>query len=147
MLGWQAAIPMTAVAIICWLMMQFVFRDYSDRLATDDPAVWMWLGLLVFRAVWRQLDDLQLLSSSLPEFGRFGIGLAALLAMSWLVSMVPRLTVPPPSSAPVTHNPVTGDSISDNALTARPFISSPLTGDPAAVSEPTHTEKSREPLT
>ncbi len=131
LLGWQAAIPMTAVLIVCWLLMQFSFRGYSDRLAIDDPAVWMWLGLLVFRAIWRPLDELQLLPSSLPELGRYTVGLAALLVTSWLAWFVRRPSVPPPHNTPVPDTP---------------FSDQPLSEQPA-LSQPTHTEKTHETLT
>jgi hypothetical protein len=54
--GWQGALPLSAVMIVSWLVGRFAFRRFADRLAVDDPAVWMWLGLLIFRAFWRQLS-------------------------------------------------------------------------------------------
>ncbi len=53
--GWQGALPLTVLMIASWLLGRFLFRRFVDRLAVDDPAVWMWLGLLLFRALWRQL--------------------------------------------------------------------------------------------
>ncbi len=53
--GWQATLPLAAVMIASWLAGRFFFRRYVDQLAVDDPAVWMWFGLLMFRALWRQL--------------------------------------------------------------------------------------------
>ncbi len=126
LLGWQASLPMTLAAIFCWLGSRWAFRGYSNRLATDDPAVWIWLGLLVFRAIWRQLDTVQLLPASVPEWGRYGIGLAAVLAISWLASCVPRRA---PSQTVDSQN--TGDAVH---------------GIAAGVSELTHTGKSPETL-
>ena len=54
--GWQGTLPLAAVMIVSWLVGRFLFRRFADRLAVDDPAVWMWLGLLIFRALWRQLS-------------------------------------------------------------------------------------------
>jgi len=54
--GWQGALPLAAVMIASWFVGRFLFRRFADRLAVDDPAVWMWFGLLMFRALWRQLS-------------------------------------------------------------------------------------------
>jgi leader peptidase (prepilin peptidase) / N-methyltransferase len=56
MVGWQGALPLAGLMIASWLFARFLFRRYADRLAVEDPAVWMWLGLLIFRALWRQLS-------------------------------------------------------------------------------------------
>ena len=54
--GWQGALPLTAMILVGWLLGRILFRRFVDRLAVDDPAVWMWFGLLIFRALWRQLS-------------------------------------------------------------------------------------------
>lgn len=54
--GWQGVLPLTVLMLASWLVGRFLFRRFADRLAVDDPAVWMWLGLLLFRAFWRQLS-------------------------------------------------------------------------------------------
>jgi hypothetical protein len=56
MVGWQGTLPLTGVMIVSWIFGRFLFRRFADRLAVEDPAVWMWFGLLVFRALWRQLS-------------------------------------------------------------------------------------------
>lgn len=56
LVGWQGVLPLAAIMIASWLVGRFLFRRFADRLAVDDPAVWMWFGLLVFRALWRQLS-------------------------------------------------------------------------------------------
>ena len=53
--GWQATLPLAAIMIASWLAGRFLFRRFGDRLAVDDPCVWMWFGLLMFRALWRHL--------------------------------------------------------------------------------------------
>ncbi len=53
--GWQGVLPLSAITIASWLVGRMMFRRFEDRLAVDDPAVWIWFGLLVFRALWRQL--------------------------------------------------------------------------------------------
>ncbi len=54
--GWQGALPLAALMIVSWLVGKTLFKRFADRLAVDDPAVWMWFGLLIFRAFWRQLN-------------------------------------------------------------------------------------------
>ena len=149
MVGWQATIPMTAIVILSWLIMQFLFHRYSDRLATYEPAVWIWLGLLLFRAVWRQLDDLQRLSGNTSELVRYAVGLAALLALSWLASRVPRAAIVAPQTTAIPTVIPTGldESLTTSAANEEPSpenftATEPGTGTAAAVSGPTHTEKS-----
>ncbi|MDX1928153.1 MAG: prepilin peptidase [Pirellulaceae bacterium] len=56
LVGWQAVLPVTVSMIASWLLGRYLFRRYADRLAIEDPAVWMCFGLLFFRALWRQLS-------------------------------------------------------------------------------------------
>lgn len=56
LIGWQGALPLALIMIASWLVGRFLFSRFADRLAVDDPAVWMWFGLLLFRALWKQLN-------------------------------------------------------------------------------------------
>lgn len=56
LVGWQGALPLAVLMITSWLVGRYLFRRIADRLAVDDPAVWMWFGLLLFRALWKPLN-------------------------------------------------------------------------------------------
>lgn len=100
--GWQSVVVCVAVMLASWLVGRFLFRRFSGQLLVDSPVTWMWLGLLLFRAFWRPLFDLQLLPDSIPELARHGIGAVGLLAVCWLVS---TLSSPEPVSVrPHTEN-------------------------------------------
>jgi prepilin signal peptidase PulO-like enzyme (type II secretory pathway) len=86
LVGWQAALPLTASVVAVWGVGRFAFRRFSDRLQVDSPAAWMWLGLLLFRAAWRPLDQLQLFPSEWPEVARHAGGVVLLLVVCWLAT-------------------------------------------------------------
>ncbi len=107
--GWQSVVPCIAVVIASWLVCRLLFRRFSDRLLVDDPVVWMWLGLLVFRGSWRQFFYFQPLPESIPELARHAVGVVGLLAGCWLISSLispkPSLNEPPlDSPRPYTEN-------------------------------------------
>ncbi len=104
--GWQSVVPCIAVVIASWLVCRLLFQRFSDRLRVDDPVVWMWLGLLVFRSSWRQFFYLQPLPNSVPELARHASGVVLLLISSWLISNLisPKpLVNKPPLDSPRPH--------------------------------------------
>ncbi len=83
LIGWQAVVPLMWVVVAAWcvgsLVSLFAFSRFSERLWVGNPAVWIWLGLLCFRASWRWINDLQILPLSWSEISRHVVG-AILLA-------------------------------------------------------------------
>lgn len=99
--GWQWAATATAcillVALLVWWsgsrLLRGPLKGWSwaqQRSALVNPVVWAWLGLLIFRANWKSLDE---------AFGGFqstqswlAVGLSAALALlaAWLIGLAAR---------------------------------------------------------
>lgn len=92
--GWQASLPLVwCVMLIALLGKALVKRGrrafpvrtaYWQLEQLSDLTVWIWLGLLVFRANWATLGAWQWLPSGIPEVVRYTLGALLLAPLAWL---------------------------------------------------------------
>ncbi len=93
--GWQSCVSLawcvvlSAMVGVCIVHMIFGRRTRTTprlgKIAPGDLAVWVWLGLLVFRANWSWLLRLQILPEGLPEVMRHVLGALLLAPLVWLL--------------------------------------------------------------
>lgn len=93
--GWQAMVAFSWVLLTSAILAVLLMRRFRDVAHLGDLTVWMWLGVLLFRSWWKELDTLQVLPSSLPEVARYVLG-AILLAP---LALVFRICTPSPSGS------------------------------------------------
>jgi hypothetical protein len=89
LVGWQSVVPLAWTIVLCqWLALEvlrttFLSGQYGVRarqlLELDDPTVWTWLGLLVFRATWDLQLSLQFWPAATPEVVRQVVGVLMLV--------------------------------------------------------------------
>lgn len=95
--GWQAVVPMAWIVLICAVLMALVLRPSRAgwmhgvgasvrQLNTGDLTIWVWLGLLVFRANWTGWTSLQWFPSAVPEVGRHVLAAILLAPVAVLFS-------------------------------------------------------------
>ena len=121
LLGWQA-VPgaiclVLLVSLIGWAVVRAVWRslpreDAAEGLAGGtgwfacpvwlaDPVVWAWLGLLIFRANWREIDVLLRGSTTAPAWMSVAISASACVPLAWLLGRAGR----PTATAPTEYCP------------------------------------------
>lgn len=101
MVGWQSVVTFAWIMLLSGLISVSLLRSFFRRqlrtpgvqrkLDIADPTIWLWLGLLVFRANWDTLLETQWLPSFLPTVARHV--LAALL-LAPAVVLFRRLATP-----------------------------------------------------
>lgn len=96
LVGWQSVVSMTfvllmAASLCCWLIGIFVRPKLVSRFArVSDLTVWVWLGLLLFRAMWKPIYGLELLPDSIPVVVRQLLGLLLLaIGTAFFVAVAP----------------------------------------------------------
>ncbi|MEZ6133664.1 MAG: prepilin peptidase [Pirellulaceae bacterium] len=96
LMGWQAVVPLAWVVLLTSLIAIAVLHRFRESAALGDLVVWLWLGLVLFRASWRWLIDLGefFLPATAPAV-TCHIGGAVLLAP--LAILIRRLAEPRPS--------------------------------------------------
>lgn len=52
LVGWQAIVPLAWAVVLCALLSIILLRRYRSTIGLGDLTVWVWLGLVVFRANW-----------------------------------------------------------------------------------------------
>jgi leader peptidase (prepilin peptidase) / N-methyltransferase len=92
--GWQAVVPMAWVLLGSSLVAVLVLRRFRAVAELGDLVVWLWLGLLLFRANWRWLSQVQLLPEAIPSVVQLTI---AALLLAPAAMLFRRLARPPES--------------------------------------------------
>ncbi|MEM7476496.1 MAG: hypothetical protein AAF483_16025 [Planctomycetota bacterium] len=64
-IGWQSIVPMTWVLLLAATFCVFLIRRFAQIAWLADLTVWVWLGLLIFRAFWKSIVNA---ASWLPDF-------------------------------------------------------------------------------
>lgn len=82
-LGWQSVGTFAWLTMLCRLALGVVLRRYRHQTALGDPTVWIWLGLLLFRANWENFSRLQILPQAWPEVMRHVAGALTLALVSF----------------------------------------------------------------
>ncbi len=87
--GWQSCVPLAWCVVLCGLvgavLLHGLFGRSSSLSAVNlaDLTVWVWLGLLVFRANWNWLLIWQILPVQIPEIMRHVLGALLLAPLVW----------------------------------------------------------------
>jgi leader peptidase (prepilin peptidase) / N-methyltransferase len=88
--GWQAVVPLAWCVVSVWcvgsLVCIFIFYRYAVTLWCTNPLIWLWLGLIVFRASWHEIDTLQLLPVSWPVVVRHVVGAVLLVPVGAILN-------------------------------------------------------------
>jgi leader peptidase (prepilin peptidase)/N-methyltransferase len=99
--GWQSVIPLAMVILLIGSLLAWLLKSWRCQAYLADATIWVWLGLLIFRSLWKPIDNISLLPSSFPEIVRQMLGLALLAATAALfraVSGGPTSSFPQQSS-------------------------------------------------
>lgn len=99
LVGWQAVVPLAWCIVLCSAVAMLLLRKFRYVAELRDLTVWLWLGLLVFRANWGWFDRLDL-SVSLPPVMLHVAGALALAPVAWLIHRTA-----PETSKPQPFNP------------------------------------------
>ncbi len=93
--GWQSSVALVWCVVLCALVgalaISWIFgsrHNEPSRLNKVEPydlTVWVWLGLLLFRANWSRINSLQLWPELLPEVARHVFGALLLAPAAWYV--------------------------------------------------------------
>ncbi|MEO8268225.1 MAG: prepilin peptidase [Aureliella sp.] len=93
--GWQSCVSLAWCIVLsgltCTLVLNWVFHRATtipsklSAVNLTDLTVWVWLGLLVFRANWSWLLAWQLLPDQVPEVMRQVLGALLLAPLVWFV--------------------------------------------------------------
>ncbi len=96
--GWQSGVLLAWCVVLCALAgaisIQLLFRgrpgvpSHSSKIEPSDLTVWVWFGLLIFRANWAQLLCLQLLPDLVPEVARQVLGALLLAPAAWYLGQL-----------------------------------------------------------
>lgn len=95
--GWQSSVSLAWCVVLCGLLgatavlgsLGWVGRTTRiSQIEPGDLTVWVWLGLLIFRAHWGWLLQLQILPATLPEVVRHVLAALLLAPLVWLLSRV-----------------------------------------------------------
>lgn len=101
LLGWQAVIPFTFVLLLCAIIAVGCLRRFADVAWMADLTVWVWLGLLVFRAFWKPIYSLHVY---LPDFAApvviYTLGALATAPLAVAFSRYSRALTPEPVQEP-----------------------------------------------
>ncbi len=91
--GWQSSVALVwcvvLSALVGTLVVNWLFRSRPGELSRlsqvepHDLTVWVWLGLLIYRANWSRLHSLQLLPELVPEVVRQVLGALLLAPAAW----------------------------------------------------------------
>ena len=68
LLGWQAVVPFMWTLVLSAIVSVVLLRRFRNRTFQNDLTVWMWLGLLLFRANWNWLNWNWLLRTEIFRF-------------------------------------------------------------------------------
>ena len=82
--GWQAVVSLGWCIALSGCLASLLFRRFRDRVSLGDLTVWVWFGLLLFRANWAALMRFEVLPVSWPEvirqvLGALGVAVVCLL--------------------------------------------------------------------
>ncbi|MFK7736372.1 MAG: prepilin peptidase [Pirellulaceae bacterium] len=80
--GWQAIVPLGWVLLVSATTMSLLLGRFRSIARLGDLTSWVWLGLLLFRAIWKPLSGFTLLPDVIPEVGRYLIGALLLAALA-----------------------------------------------------------------
>lgn len=61
--GWQAVVPMSLLLLVAALIAVQLLQSYRQVACLSDLTVWVWLGLLMFRAFWHLFAGFQIFES------------------------------------------------------------------------------------
>jgi leader peptidase (prepilin peptidase)/N-methyltransferase len=81
-IGWQAIVPLGWVLFLAATAMSLILGRFRSVVRLDDLTIWVWLGLLLFRALWKPLSEFTLLPDLIPEVLRYLIGALLLAALA-----------------------------------------------------------------
>ena len=94
-LGWQFVVPLGWTIVVVGLVGSLAFRQFRDAAGLSDLTVWLWLGLLIFRANWNALTHL----GSLVAWPPVVVQISAALALAPLCIAFNRFAAPVATSA------------------------------------------------
>ncbi|MFN3193581.1 MAG: prepilin peptidase [Aureliella sp.] len=83
-LGWQAVVPFGWVLLVSAILSTLVLRRYQQSLNFGDLTVWVWLGLLVFRASWKPIFAFDVIPEKVPDVMAYVAGALALAGLAIL---------------------------------------------------------------
>ncbi len=97
--GWQSCVSLAWCIVLCGLvgtlMLSTLKPSKLSLVNLTDLTVWVWLGLLVFRANWSWLLSWQLLPDQVPEVMRHVLGALLLAPLVWYLERWHSSTVVP----------------------------------------------------
>jgi leader peptidase (prepilin peptidase) / N-methyltransferase len=83
--GWQGVVSLGWCTLLTAVPLAWVLKRFYPRLEFSDPTVWLWLGLLIFRTIWINLQELQIFPASWPVVIGQVSGALLLAPMAWLL--------------------------------------------------------------
>ncbi len=110
MLGWQTACQIAIAALICQLACLLVLSKRQMPIDISDSTAWVWLGLILVRAIWGQVVDWKFLDL---DFSPVLMHLTALVCVAALGAGIGKIVHRPPIDDLPTSSPEPQDSDND----------------------------------
>lgn len=91
LLGWQAVVPFGWVLLLASIFSSLLLRRYREWGNMADLTVWVWLGLLLFRAAWKRIVSYDIVPAVIPDVIAY---VAAALALAGLAIVFRGVAAP-----------------------------------------------------
>ncbi len=99
--GWQSVIPLTFVLLLCAIIALRCLRRFAAVAWMADLTVWVWLGLLVFRAFWKPIYSLHIyLPNVAAPIVTYTLGALATAPLAIVFCRYSRALAPEPNQEP-----------------------------------------------